>query len=119
EARGLAEAAAIKARAEALAVNQEAVIAQQLAEQAVNIVAAAAKPVGDIDNLVVLNGTDGIQEAVFGSIAKGFTALQALRTSLAPGTVSPTAEQNGHADGAPEEPPIPGRIRRGGSDGTA
>ena len=115
EARGLAEAAAIKARAEALAVNQEAVIAQQLAEQAVNIVAAAAKPIGDIDNLVVLNGTDGIQEAVFGSIAKGFTALQALRSSLAPSTVAPTAEQNGRADAAPEEPPAPERIRRGGN----
>jgi flotillin len=115
EARGLAEAAAIKARAEALSVNQEAVIAQQLAEQAVNIVAAAAKPVGDIDNLVVLNGTDGIQEAVFGSIAKGFTALQALRSSLAPGTVAPTAEHNGRADATPEEPSVPERIRRGGA----
>ena len=115
EARGLAEAAAIKARAEALAVNQEAVIAQQLAEQAVNIVAAAAKPIGDIDNLVVLNGTDGIQEAVFGSIAKGFTALQALRSSLAPGAVAPTAEHNGRADATPEEPSVPERIRRGGA----
>ncbi|TMD96557.1 MAG: flotillin family protein [Chloroflexi bacterium] len=115
EARGLAEAAAIKARAEALAVNQEAVIAQQLAEQAVNIVAAAAKPVGDIDNLVVFNGTDGIQDAVLGSIAKGFTTLQAFRSSLAPGSVAPTADQNGRADAAPDEPPAPGRICRGGN----
>ena len=80
-----------------------------------NIVAAAAKPVGDIDNLVVFNGTDGIQDAVLGSIAKGFTALQALRSSLAPGSVAPTADQNGRADAAPDEPPAPGRIRRGGN----
>jgi uncharacterized membrane protein YqiK len=114
EARGLAEAKAIKARAEALAVNQEAVIAQQLAEQAVNIVAAAAKPIGDIDNLVVFNGTDGVQEAVLGSIARGFTALQALRNGLAP--LAPTADQNGRAEPAPapDEPPAPERIRRGG-----
>ena len=75
----------------------------------------AAKPIGDIDNLVVLNGTDGIQEAVFGSIAKGFTALQALRSSLAPGAVAPTAEHNGRADATPEEPSVPERIRRGGA----
>jgi flotillin len=103
EARGLAEAAAIKARAEALAVNQEAVIAQQLAGQAVDIVAAAAKPVGDIDNLVVFNGTDGVQEAVLGSIARGFTAIQALRDSLSPSTL-PTlsVDRNGHAETALE-----------------
>jgi flotillin len=99
EARGLAEATSIKARAEALAVNQEAVIAQQLAEQAVGIVAAAAKPIGDIDNLVVLNGAEGIQEAVFGSIARGFTALQALRSSLTPAaSVAVAAEHNGRGE---------------------
>jgi flotillin len=82
-AQGLANADATKARAEALAVNQEAVIAQQLAEHAVEIVAAAAKPVGEIDNLVVFNGTEGVQDAVMQSLSKGFAALQALRASLA------------------------------------
>ena len=81
-AQGLANADAVKARAEALAVNQDAVIAQQLAERAVDIVAAAASPVGDIDNLVVFNGTEGIQDAVMQSIGKGFAALQALRATL-------------------------------------
>lgn len=112
EARGLAEATTIKARAEALAVNQEAVIAQQLAEQAVGIVAAAAKPVGDIDNLVVLNGAEGIQEAVFGSIARGFTALQALRSSLMPtASVTLAADQNGRGDlTGTVEPPTPAKV---------
>jgi len=82
-AHGLAEAAAIKARAEALAVNQEAVISQQLAERAVDIVAAAARPIGEIDHLMVFNGTEGVQEAVLQSVATGFGALQQVRDMLA------------------------------------
>ncbi len=81
-----------------------------------NIVAAAAKPIGDIDNLVVLNGTDGVQDAVFGSIARGFTALQALRDSLVPSPAVPVA-QNGHAEAVPEEPPAPERMRRSRAPG--
>jgi uncharacterized membrane protein YqiK len=112
EAAGLAEAKAIEARAKALAVNQEAVINQQLAEQAVNIVAAAAKPIGDIDNLVVLNGAEGVQDAVMGSIAKGFAAIQALRGTLNTNGQSRDASHNGVAtpdNGAGE---VPERIRR-------
>ena len=81
-AQGLASADAVKARADALAVNQDAVIAQQLAEKAVEIVGAAAYPVGEIDNLVVFNGTEGVQDAVLQTLSKGFAALQALRASL-------------------------------------
>jgi uncharacterized membrane protein YqiK len=44
----MAEADAIKARADALAENQDAVIGQQLAEHWPQIVEAAAKPFGDI-----------------------------------------------------------------------
>jgi flotillin len=111
EAAGLAEAKAIEARAKALAVNQDAVIAQQLAEQAVNIVAAAAKPVGDIDNLVVLNGTEGVQDAVMGSIAKGFAAIQALRNNLtgSGGAHAPSANGTTSPDGAAD---VPEPIRR-------
>jgi flotillin len=110
EAAGLAEAKAIEARAKALAVNQEAVIAQQLAEQAVNIVAAAAKPIGDIDNLVVLNGTEGVQDSVMSSIARGFAAIQALRGTL--GNNGPhSTPQNGATppDGSAD---VPEKIRR-------
>ncbi len=39
-------------------------------------------PVGEIDNLVVFNGTDGVQDAVLQTLSKGFAALQALRASL-------------------------------------
>lgn len=92
KAQGVAEAEAIKARADALAQNQEAVINQQLAEHAADIVAAAAKPIGDIDSLVVLNGTEGVQQTVMQALAQGFTALQQLRGAL--GTAAPA--NHGH-----------------------
>jgi uncharacterized membrane protein YqiK len=98
-AQGLANADAVKARAEALAVNQDAVIAQQLAEKAVEIVGAAAYPVGEIDNLVVFNGTEGVQDAVLQTLSKGFAALQALRSSLnvpVSGNGTPASSSNGH-----------------------
>ena len=37
---------------------------------------------GEIDNLVVFNGTDGIQDAVMQSLSKRFAAIQALRAAL-------------------------------------
>jgi flotillin len=92
KAQGLAEADAIKARADALAHNQEAVINQQLAENAADIIAAAAKPVGEIDSLIVFNGTEGVQQAVMQSLAQGFTAVEKLRTALAP---KPASSANG------------------------
>jgi uncharacterized membrane protein YqiK len=98
-AQGLANADAVKARAEALAVNQDAVIAQQLAEKAVEIVGAAAYPVGQIDNLVVFNGTEGVQDAVLQTLGKGFAALQALRATLnvpVTGNGTPASSSNGH-----------------------
>jgi flotillin len=108
-AQGLAEADAVKARATALAENQEAVIAQRLSEQAVEIVAAAAKPIGDIDSLVVFNGAEGIQEAVLQSLGKGFSALRALRGSLMPIMSKESPGGNGvvQGDGDGEAAPEP------------
>jgi uncharacterized membrane protein YqiK len=119
-AQGLANADAVKARAEALAVNQDAVIAQQLAEKAVEIVGAAASPIGEIDNLVVFNGTDGVQDAVLQTLGKGFAALQALRASLnvpvngngsSPGS-SPST-QNGSEPAPDGEAAVPAPGREG------
>ena len=59
-AKGMAVADSIKARAEALSENQDAVIGQQLAEQWPAIVEAAAKPFGSIDQMIVLNGAQGL-----------------------------------------------------------
>ncbi|MBC7645073.1 MAG: flotillin family protein, partial [Thermoleophilia bacterium] len=82
-ARGLAEAESIKARAEALAHNQDAVIGQQLAENWPAIVEAAAKPFASIDNLTVLNGAQGLGEAMAQSLSQGVAGLQVARNMLA------------------------------------
>ena len=70
-AKGMAEAEAIKARADALAENQDAVIGQQLAEKWPAIVEAAAKPFGDIDQMIVLNGAQGLSEALAQALQPG------------------------------------------------
>ncbi len=82
KAKGLAEADAIKARAEALAEHQEAVIGQQLAEQWPAIVEAAAKPFGSIDQLIVLNGAEGISETLAQAVSQGAAGLQVARKLL-------------------------------------
>jgi uncharacterized membrane protein YqiK len=82
-ARGMAEAEAIKARADALAQNQDAVIGQQLAEQWPAIVEAAAKPFGSIDQLIVLNGAQGLSEALAQALSQGVAGLQLARNLLA------------------------------------
>jgi flotillin len=82
-AKGMAEAEAIKARADALAENQDAVIGQQLAEQWPAIVEAAAKPFGAIDQMIVLNGAQGLSESLAQALAQGVAGLQLARNLLA------------------------------------
>jgi uncharacterized membrane protein YqiK len=75
EAKALAEAAGIKARAAALAENQDAVIAQTIAEQYPEIVRAGASALGNIDNLVVLNGADGMEDLLGKALTMGGAGL--------------------------------------------
>ncbi|MEO8696424.1 MAG: SPFH domain-containing protein [Acidimicrobiales bacterium] len=82
-ARGMAEAESIKARADALAENQDAVIGQQLAEKWPEIVAAAAKPFGEIDQLIVLNGATGLSEVLAQALSQGVSGLSLVRKLLA------------------------------------
>jgi len=82
-ARGMAEAQAIKARADALAENQDAVIGQQLAEQWPAIVEAAAKPFAAVDQMIVLNGAQGLSEALAAALSQGVVGLQLARNLLA------------------------------------
>ncbi|HEY4438998.1 MAG TPA: SPFH domain-containing protein [Candidatus Elarobacter sp.] len=82
-ARGLAEAAAIKARADALAQNQEAVISQQLAEKWPQIVEAASHAFNNIDQMIVLNGADGVSEIMGKVLSQGAAGLQLARNLLA------------------------------------
>jgi uncharacterized membrane protein YqiK len=92
-ARGTAEADTIKARAEALAGHQDAIIGQELAENWPKIVEAAAKPFGNIDQLIVLNGTQGISDALAQALSQGVAGLQLARRLL----VDPATSPNGTA----------------------
>ncbi|MFI6562265.1 flotillin family protein [Streptomyces sp. NPDC050534] len=91
KAKGLAEAEAIKARATALAENQEAVVAQQLAENWPEIVKAGASAFGSVDNMVVLNGADGMADMLAKALTMGGTGLGLARQLLA------SMNQNGQA----------------------
>jgi uncharacterized membrane protein YqiK len=94
-ARGMAEAEAIKARADALAENQDAVIGQQLAEQWPAIVEAAAKPFGAVDQMIVLNGAQGLSEALAQALSQGVAGLQLARNLL-----SGASKSGGNGNGA-------------------
>src|SRR5256884_1496405 len=113
-ARGMADADSIKARAEALAGHQEAVIGQQLAEKWPQIVEAAAKPFGDIDQLIVLNGAQGISAALAQALSQGVAGLQMARRPLsdpsaAPASPSANGGREGRARGQHE------RVRASGA----
>jgi flotillin len=94
-ARGVAEADSIKARGEALAGNQEAIIGQQLAEKWPEIVEAAAKPFGDIDQLIVLNGAQGISDTLAQALSQGVAGLQLARRLLGESGAAPSGSPNG------------------------
>jgi uncharacterized membrane protein YqiK len=111
KARGLAEADAVRAhmaaeaagiqqRAEAMSQNQEAVIAQQIAEKLPQIVAAAAAPFEHVDNFTVLNGAQGVTSALAEIIQQAGALTSIARESLLPAMnlkgVKPA--ENGQAD---------------------
>ncbi|MGW4276602.1 flotillin family protein [Streptomyces seoulensis] len=81
-AKGLAEAEAIKARAAALAENQDAVVAQQLAENWPEIVQAGASAFNNVDNMVLLNGADGMADLFAKALTMGGTGLGLARQLL-------------------------------------
>jgi flotillin len=94
-AKGLAEAASIQARMEAEATgierraaamsqNQEAVIAQQIAEKLPEIVAAAAAPFEHIGQFTVLNGAQGVTGALAEIIQQAGALTGLARQSLLP-----------------------------------
>ena len=99
KARGMAEADAIKARSEALAENQDAVIGQQLAENAAAIVAAAAGAFNNVDNMIVLNGAEGVTGAMTTLVSQAGLIVGSLRGALttpALGNGRATESGNGH-----------------------
>ncbi|GGV00060.1 flotillin family protein [Kitasatospora herbaricolor] len=92
-ALGLAEAEAIKARAAALAENQEAVVAQQLAENWPEIVRAGAEAFGNVEHMVLLNGAEGMGEMFAKALTMGGTGLGLARQLL--GTMNGAAGSAG------------------------
>jgi uncharacterized membrane protein YqiK len=107
-AKAMAEAEGIKARADALAENQDAVIGQQLAEQWPAIVEAAAKPFGAIDQMIVMNGAQGLSEALAQALSQGVAGLQMARNLLsgASGDKSDTAEHRGNGVAHSKKPAL-------------
>ncbi|GAA2249994.1 flotillin family protein [Kitasatospora cystarginea] len=101
-ALGLAEAEAIKARAAALAENQEAVVAQQLAEKWPEIVRAGAEAFGNVDHMVLLNGADGMGEMFAKALTMGGTGLGLARQLLS--AMNAGGGEAGAADAAPTAP---------------
>lgn len=98
KAFGLAEAEAIKARAAALAENQEAVVAQQLAENWPAIVEAGAGAFGNVEHMVLLNGAEGMSEMFAKALTMGGTGLglaRQLLSSMSPPAVSDGTPANG------------------------
>ena len=98
-ATAMAEAEGIKARADALAENQDAVIGQQLAEQWPAIVEAAAKPFGAIDQMIVMNGAQGLSEALAQALSQGVAGLALARNLLSGVDRTEDGKDNGNGSG--------------------
>ena len=114
EARGRAEAVGIEARAAALATNPDAVIAQQIAEHYPAIVAAGAGALGNIDNLVVLNGAEGMEDLLGKALTMGGAGLGLARSLMA--SIKGPDGQPG-ADGSAVGPSANGKAVTDGSSG--
>jgi uncharacterized membrane protein YqiK len=115
-ARGMAEAEAIAARADALATNQDAVIGQQLADQWPAIVEAAARPFGNIDQMIVLNGAQGLSDALAQALSQGVAGLQLARQLLAGGGRNGGERNGGERDDREGRGPA-GPVGPGGKGG--
>jgi len=103
KAKGLAEAAGIKARADALAENQDAVIAQIIAESYPEIVRAGASALANIDNMVVLNGAQGMEDLLAKSLTMGGAGLGLAQTLMASlKRDQPVARVAGEQNGRPD-----------------
>jgi uncharacterized membrane protein YqiK len=111
KARAMAEAAGIESRAAALSKNQEAVIAQQIAQTMPDIVRAAAEPFAHVGQFTVLNGAQGVTQALSEVIQQaGALALVARRTItplLAGPDGQPTPGNGGAAASKPAAQPAP------------
>jgi uncharacterized membrane protein YqiK len=104
-ARTQAEAAGIESRAAALSQNQEAVIAQQIAQTMPDIVRAAASPFEHVGQFTVLNGAQGVTSALAEIIQSAGALTAVARRTLAPAiTAAGEQDNNGSAKPAAARP---------------
>ena len=93
-------------------------IGQQLAEKWPAIVEAAAKPFGSVDQMIVLNGAQGLSEALAAALSQGVAGLQLARNLLAGGGNGAQAEPGDRARCSRPRPrpgpQVPAGNRRGG-----
>jgi flotillin len=83
KAKLVAEADGIKARSDALAVNPESVINQQMTELLPLMIEKAAAPFASISQLTVLDGAEGMNKAVASIISSAVALLPVLSDAAA------------------------------------
>ena len=113
-ARTQAEAAGIESRAAALSQNQEAVIAQQIAQSMPDIVRAAASPFEHVGQFTVLNGAQGVTSALSEIIQSAGALAAVARRTLTP-ALTAAGEPDGHGSNGGPKPvvaPKPASILR-------
>jgi flotillin len=100
KAKGMAEGEALKARADGLAANQDAVIGQTLVEQLPRAIEAAAGAFSNVDNMTVLNGADGVMDAVTSIVTSVGATLSTARKQFSAGAEDqveiPVGANGGH-----------------------
>jgi flotillin len=101
KARAQAEAAGIQARSDALNENQEAVIAQQIAQNLPDIVRAAASPFEHVGQFTVLNGAQGVTSALSEVIQQAGALANVARTTLTPMLSGGDGKSGGNGAGSP------------------
>lgn len=111
-----ADALAISARGEALAgENQELIAANKLVDMLPALVEAAAGSIQG-SRLTVLNGAGGINDIAVGLAAQGMSIYESLRKSMAEETAAIGASNGAKREREPA--PAPPAADRGAADGT-
>jgi len=103
KAKATAEASGIESRAAALSQNQEAVIAQQIAQSMPEIVRAAAEPFAHIGQFTVLNGAQGVTSALGDVIQQAGALVGIARRTIAP-MIAPLSGRDGDGGDAASKP---------------
>jgi flotillin len=106
-ARTQAEAAGIESRAAALSQNQEAVIAQQIAQTLPDIVRAAASPFEHVGQFTVLNGAQGVTSALSEIIQQAGALASIARNTITPLLANDATTPAAHAPAASPAQPRP------------